>query len=235
MTLFMNGDFETQAELLEILINPQKIGFSRKTTSKLVEILELQFHEETISEVHGVTFLDKEENSSQLGLEVVRPKSRIEVEDAIKLFRNGDYSKIKLLADYANTACSSIEGVMELPPLFRVTRNTFNSLVNNAEKLTLLKTDLRDIIVDSYLEILKSYVSYYSNEIIIPRGFLGFFHCHRNGTEPSLIDLNSTVQTGVPEVVISAREDYKISGVTIYLCFKGNKTYQESLMPFKKQ
>ena len=90
----MNIKPEDQAELLDILIDPQKIGL-RQTSSVLLEILDLQFRKETLSEVHGVTFLKEEVKSYQLGLEVVRPQSMIEVEEGIKLFREGNYSKIK--------------------------------------------------------------------------------------------------------------------------------------------
>lgn len=228
---------ENQAELLDILISPSKIGLNHKTTSTLLEILDLQFQEETLSEVHGVTFIEKEGTSYQLGLEVVRPQSILDVENAIKLFREGDYSKVKILADYANTACASIEEVMELPSLFKATKTVFDIVAKNPEKLALLKKDEREKWVSLYLKILGSYVSYPIDEIEIPQDFLGFFHCHSEGSEPSPIDLKSTIQTGIPEIVISATEDYKSSGAAIYLCFEGDfrKLYQGPLQPAGKQ
>lgn len=228
---------ENQAELLDILVSPNKIGLNQKTTSKLIEILDLQFQKETLSEVYGVTFIEKEGTFYQLGLEVVKPQSMIDVENAIKLFREGDYSKVKTLADYANTACRSIEKVMKLPSLFKATKTLFDFAAKNTEKLALLEKNEREKWVCSYLEILGSYVSYPIDEIQIPQDFLGFFHCHSEGSEPSPIDLKSTIQTGIPEIVISANEDYKSSGAAIYLCFKGDfrKLYQGPLQPTKKE
>ncbi|MEK6939581.1 MAG: hypothetical protein AABX31_02530 [Nanoarchaeota archaeon] len=224
---------EDRPELLEILIDPNKIGLGQKAISKLLEIVGLQFQENTICEVSGVAYVERESNLYQLGLDVVKSQNLIDIENAIKLFGQGDYSKVSILADYANTTCSSIEEVMELPIEFKTARALFNFAAKSPEKILLLEKHDREKWVNLYLELLGSYVRYNLEEIQFPKDFLGFFHCHSEGSKPSPIDLKSTVKTGIPELVISTTTNYKTEGVSMYVCSQGEfkMVYQGLLQP----
>ena len=63
--------------------------------------------------------------------------------------------------------------------------------------------------------------------------FVGIFHVHDNGSEPSPNDINKNKLMPLVDLVISAKADYVQSGVKLYLVHSGSfeLLYQGLLQP----
>jgi proteasome lid subunit RPN8/RPN11 len=64
-------------------------------------------------------------------------------------------------------------------------------------------------------------------------GFVGIFHVHNDGSEPSFADVQESSRIHIPYLVVSATPDYQQSGVKLYLVHAGafELLYQGPLKP----
>lgn len=208
-----------RASILEVRIT--KIGLPAASFSRLKDILDIQFQEECCTEIMGSVFTTKD-TAMPLEFEVIRPPEVTEVEAALKSFRQRDFSKIGLLADYITTKTEVIERYHGVNLTLSITAEIFAAVAQKPALLENFNNETIQDYFDLYKLFLKSNTAALGKDIKADqKDFLSIFHCHANGTPPSPMDIQANVKTGIPDVVISAKEDYLQSGIALYLVAGG--------------
>ena len=218
-----------RASLLEIKI--KNIGLTTTESSQLHKILDLQFQEDCCTEIGGSIF-NKKTGDSQLEFEVIHPPEHLEVENALKSFQQRDFSKISLLADYISRARKSIELYHGENLDLTTAAVIFDVAAKNPTSLTTFDEKKIQLYVDFYKYFLGSYTGAFGKDLKVDKeGFLAIFHCHNDGSKPSPMDIQANIKSGVPDLVISAKQNYIELGATLYLVSGGKfeRLYQGSL------
>ncbi len=219
-----------RAQILETYIT--KIGLTAPLVQQLEGILEKQFQVTHNKEIKGsIFFRDK-----KLELEVLSSSLEEEVEEALLSFSKGDDNKVDLLYDYSLQALQTHTEYHGEKEMLKVVHYFFEVFRNKSPlQRQKFSTEGRKKWSDLYREIiLGNYSDFSLREMKIDeKGFIGLFHVHDEGTPPSPLDLASNQKIEIPSLVIAGTEDYKASGITIYLVAKGDYKvlYQGSLQP----
>lgn len=209
-----------RALLLEIRI--KKIGLPAASHLQLKNILELQFQEDCYTEITGSIFKRKDEIMS-LEFEVIRPPEITMVENALKKFRQRDFSQISLLAKYITQEKENIEKYHGKNRDLTMAAAIFDATAVNPAALEKLSDKTLERYFNLYRFFLESNTAAWGKDYKVDhKDFLSIFHCHNNGSTPSPIDLASNASSGIPNVVISAKADFLQSGLALYLIFGGD-------------
>ena len=218
---------------LQLEIEIKNIGLTLTEFSQIRKILEQQFDEDCYTEINGSIFNRRDEKTSYLEFEVIRPPKISEVETALRLFRQGDFSKIGLLADYISQASKTIEKYHGENHDLKTVKIIFEVAAKHPESWERFDEERIQRYFGYYKYFLESYIAASGEDFKVDKqGFLGIFHCHKNGSEPSPMDIQANRKTGIPDVVISAKENY-VDLTTLYLIAGGEvkKLYQGPLQP----
>lgn len=218
-----------RALLLEIKI--KKIGLPAASYSQLKDILDLQFREDCYTEIMGSIFKQKDKTRS-LEFEVIRPPQITAVENALKKFRQRDFSQISLLAEYINQEKEIIEKYHGENLDLTTAAFIFYAATTNPAALENFSEERLERYFNLYKYFLESNIAAWGNDLKVDhKDFVSIFHCHNNGTPPSPLDIATNAASGIPNLVISAKEDYLQSGLALYLISGGKfeKIYQGPL------
>ena len=226
----------TDEELVaRIFIEPSFTGgLSDYITGKLYEILEKQFEEGTSAEVGGSIF----HRNKSLELQIVKSQLFEGLEEMLVQFQDGSLENMKTLVEYAHNFIEERRNYLSPNSSDLSMLNILNeTLESELAKPNLVKEKLmRENIAILYrmLILSDSYSASFRELGIEENGFIGIFHVHDDGSPPSVVDIDENIGSNFPILTISAKQDYKQSGVSIYLIYSGtsHKLY-EDLLPKK--
>jgi len=221
---------------LQLEVKVQRIGLPSASFSQLGRILELQFQEDCCTEIMGSVF-NRRDPVLPLEFEVIRPPEVTEVENALLSFRQGDYSRIDLLADHIATTEQIIRKYHGENTLYSATAAIFTTIAKNPALLQKVSNENLQKYFNLYKSFLRSNTAALWKDLKIDqKGFLSIFHCHDDGSPPSPMNIAYNEASGIPDIVISAEEDYLQSGIALYLIAEGKfkKLYQGLLLDGKQ-
>ncbi len=223
---------------VEQWIRPNLSGkISKDTSSQLEKILEEQFREGRYGEVGGCIV----PVGKRLEFEMVESREKQEIERALSDYEAGTITQEshQLLLKYAfyvkehhekhlgdkNPYVGVLSGIHEIFSVSPATGNFKRWNEQIRKKICLLyKEHILDMVYPiSFSEMNPDYI--------------GLFHVHQNGTEPSPHDIEKNMIMPILDVVVSATREYRNEGITLYLVHNGafETLYQGLLRPARKK
>ena len=193
---------------------------------KIRNVLELQFANGKSYKLGGIVAYDHKNDKLQFE---VRDSYSAELKDAINMYAKGDNSKAAQLQEFAVQKIESaqtvrtLEGSKNLQHLKRVISVSLLEDLQGEERRVAVDM-LCEALADSFLSFGGQWGASEAGVWVKEEGddFIATFQINHNDLPPSLIDLENSKHEGVfPSVLISAKEDYLTSGISIYLVQDG--------------
>lgn len=197
-----------------------KLGMTKKFVQQADNILHEGFN--SILEVQGSVFLDEPE-LHDIRLEVVVSSIMSRIEKELQLFRIGNYQSVPDLHQFLEYTKKSLTELYGKLDVLDALTAAFKMVAEKTPESRNLDLKIREDWFDIYKDIIGMYtVTPLLEYNLNSKDSLGFFHVHTRGTEPSKVDIDKNKLLKTPDLVISAVEDYKTSGVRMYLVHSGS-------------
>lgn len=215
---------ETHEEIVEEILREHVFNsetLDKGTSSEISRVLKYQFTEMDIGEAGGPFFLEPDVS---LRMEVRESEYTRMIKESLVRFRDGHCDNLEPLIHYMEEVSKTQAGYLGSNNPESFIANGIVEVLNLvATTKSILGVEKRGGITKLCSKIMSNFYPFTIEDFqYLQRSKgLGLFHVHKDLQPPSGGDIDFNNERGIPLITISAKSDYRDTGVNLYLVSSG--------------